>query len=208
MTSLSLIATVALIHILAAISPGPDFIMVVKNALTYSRKTGIWTAVGLGMGITVHIFYCLAGLAFVISQSIILFSIIKFLGAAYLVYIGFKSITAKASHTNIGEQTKKADLSPLAAVKAGFLTNILNPKVTLFFLGLFTLVITPGTPAATLGIISLIMVVDTILWFSLVATFLTEKRIHAVFEKFQNTFNKIFGGLLIAFGIKVALTQR
>lgn len=208
MSSLSLIATVALIHILAAMSPGPDFIMVVKNALTYSRKTGIWTAIGLGMGIIVHIFYCLAGLAFIISQSIVLFSIIKFLGAAYLIYVGFKSITAQSTKVEIHEQTKKEDLSWRAALKSGFFTNVLNPKVTLFFLGLFTLMITPGTPAVTLGIISLIMVVDTILWFSLVAIFLTEKRIRIIFEKFQNTFNKIFGGLLIAFGIKVALTQR
>lgn len=208
MSSLSLIATVALIHILAAMSPGPDFIMVVKNALTYSRKTGIWTAIGLGMGIIVHIFYCLAGLAFIISQSIVLFSIIKFLGAAYLIYVGFKSITAQSTKVEIHEQTKKEDLSWRAALKSGFFTNVLNPKVTLFFLGLFTLVITPGTPAITLGIISLIMVVDTMLWFSLVATFFTEKRIRAIFEKFQNMFNKIFGGLLIAFGIKVALTQR
>ncbi|MEK7085471.1 MAG: LysE family transporter, partial [Patescibacteria group bacterium] len=74
MNNLTLIGTVAIIHLLAAVSPGPDFIMCVKNSLTYSRKTGIWTAVGFSIGMAVHIFYSLAGVALIISKSIILFN--------------------------------------------------------------------------------------------------------------------------------------
>lgn len=90
MEYLALIGTVTLIHLLGVISPGPDFIICARNSLTYSRKTGIWTAVGFGLGISVHILYCLAGLALIISQSILLFNFIKYLGASYLVYIGIK----------------------------------------------------------------------------------------------------------------------
>ena len=71
MEYLALIGTVTLIHLLAVISPGPDFIVAVKNSLSYSRKTGIWTAVGFALGISVHILYCVAGLALIISQSIL-----------------------------------------------------------------------------------------------------------------------------------------
>ena len=72
METLALIGTITIIHLLAVISPGPDFIMACRNSLIYSRKTGIWTAVGFGFGIMVHIFYSLAGLALIISKSILL----------------------------------------------------------------------------------------------------------------------------------------
>ncbi len=208
MGSLTLIGTVAIIHLLAVISPGPDFVMACRNSLTYSRKTGIWTAVGFGLGIAVHIFYSLAGLALIISKSIVLFSAIKFLGAAYLIYIGIKSFSSKSSTIDVGEHQKKTDITALAGVKIGFLTNVLNPKATLLFLSLFTLVISPETPLAIMGIMSTIMIVDTILWLSLVAIFLTQKRVRSVFEQFQNAFNKTFGGLLVVLGVKVALTER
>lgn len=208
MEYLALIATVTVIHLLAVISPGPDFIMACRNSLSYSRKTGIWTAVGFGFGIAVHIFYSLAGLALVISKSILLFNAIKFLGAGYLIYIGLKSVLSKSSKIELGEQHKKEDITHFAAIRIGFLTNVLNPKATLFFLSLFTLVISPTTPLPIMGVMSIIMIINTMLWFSLVAVFLTQKRIRSIFEKFQGVFNKTLGGLLIALGIKVALTQK
>lgn len=208
MQYLPLITTVTLIHLLAVISPGPDFIMCVRNALTYSRKTGIWTAVGFGAGISLHIFYCLAGLALVISKSILVFNTIKLLGAAYLIYIGAKSIFSKSSVIDVGQQTKKEDISPLAAIKIGFLTNALNPKATLLFLSLFTMVISPETPATVQGIMSFIMIANTIIWFTLVSVFFTHSKIRNAFGKFQNIFNRTFGGLLIALGVKVALSNK
>lgn len=208
MEHLALIGTVTIIHLLAVISPGPDFIMACRNSLTYSRKTGIWTAVGFGFGIAVHVFYSLAGLALIISKSILLFNTIKFLGAGYLIYIGLKSVISKSSKIELGDHHKKEDISRFAAIRIGFLTNVLNPKATLFFLSLFTLVISPETPLPIMVIMSAIMIIDTMLWFSLVAVFLTQKRIRSVFERFQGVFNKTLGGLLIALGIKVALTEK
>lgn len=208
MEYLSLIGTVTLVHLLAVISPGPDFIVAVRNSLTYSRKAGIWTAVGFGAGIAVHITYSLAGLAFVISQSIILFNAIKFLGAGYLIYIGWKSLRAQSSSLEVAATERSQDISALSAVKIGFLTNVLNPKATLFILSLFTLVISPDTPLSIMAIMSAIMVGNTIIWFSLVAMLLSQQRIRSLFERFQNMFNKTLGGLLIALGIKVALTKK
>ncbi len=207
MEYLALLGTVTVVHLLAVVSPGPDFIMACRNSLTYSRSIGIWTAVGFGMGITVHILYCLAGIGFIISQSVLLFTIIKLLGAGYLIYIGIKSFFAKSSAIEITTIQKKKDFSPWKAVQTGFLTNALNPKATLFFLSLFTLVISPTTPIIVVGIASLIMVLNTILWFSLVAAFLTQPRIRHIFEKFQTVFNKVFGGLLVALGIKIAISN-
>lgn len=207
METLALIGTVTLIHLLAAISPGPDFILCARNSLSYSRKIGVWTAVGFGLGISVHIFYSLAGLALIISQSILIFNTIKLLGAGYLIYIGIKSLFSKSTSLEI-QQIEKGQLSPLNAVKMGFLTNVLNPKATLLFLSLFTMVISPDTPKLILGAMSAIMITNTILWFSFVSILLTQKKIRSVFERFQNVFNRAFGGMLIALGVKVALTDK
>lgn len=207
MEYVALIGSVTLIHLLAVISPGPDFIVAVKNSLTYSRKTGIFTAVGFGLGISVHILYCVLGLAILISKSILVFNIIKLLGAGYLVYLGWSALTSKSSDIKIENEEQKKDISAPMAIKIGFLTNVLNPKATLFFLSLFTLVISPSTPAGILLVLSVIMIVNTALWFSLVAIFFTQKKAVSVFNKFQGPFNKILGGLLIALGVKIALIK-
>ncbi|MBL7058466.1 LysE family transporter [Patescibacteria group bacterium] len=207
MENLILIGTITLMHFLALIIPGPDFIMAVKNSLGYSRKTGIWTALDFSAGIMVHILYCLAGLAIIISQSIIVFNSIKLLGAAYLVHIGISAFLSKSQTIQIDEQIKKEDIVPMEAFKLGFLTNILNPKVTLFFLGLFTLVVSPNTPQYVLISSSLIMIVNTFLWFSLVAIFFTQNNIRNIYNNFQQYLNKILGGLLILLGVKIALSD-
>ena len=71
----------------AVISPGPDFAMVLKQSITYGKKSSIYTSIGIGLGIGVHVIYTLLGIGLIISKSIILFTIIKFLGAGYLIYI-------------------------------------------------------------------------------------------------------------------------
>ena len=86
---------IALLHLLAVMSPGPDFVLMSKNSLVYSRKTGVATSLGLALGIVVHIIYSLVGIGLIISKSIILFSTIKILGAGYLIYIGLKSLKSK-----------------------------------------------------------------------------------------------------------------
>lgn len=203
-----LVGTVLLVHLLAVASPGPDFIVAVKNSLTYSRKTGVYTAIGFGLGVGVHAMYCMAGIALIIAKSVLLFSAIKFAGAGYLIYIGYRSLITGASHINIDKTEHRSDISALAAVRIGFLTNVLNPKATLFFLSLFTLVISPDTPVSVIGIMCLLMIINTMVWFSLVAVFFTNSRVRSRFESYQSIFNKVFGGLLIALGIKVALSSQ
>lgn len=190
-------------------SPGPDFIMTIKNTISYSRKTGIFTAIGLGLGIMVHITYSLAGIGVLIANSVILFNAMKYLGAAYLIYIGIRSILTEKAYTteDLETESEQTDISPGKAIKIGFLTNVLNPKATLYFLSLFTLVISPDTPATIMTILSMIMVLSTMSWFSFVAIFLSQKSIRSIFDRFQNVFNKTFGGLLVLLGLKVAASK-
>ncbi len=207
MEYLALISSVVLIHLMAVMSPGPDFFMALRNSLTYSRKTGIYTAIGFGLGIGVHVVYCVFGLALIISKSIIVFNIIKFLGAGYIIYIGIMSLLSKGNKIEMNTNEHKADISSLKAIRIGFLTNVLNPKATLFFLSLFTFVIGPETPNHILVLLGVIMMVNTALWFSLVAMFFTQKRIQKFYNQFQKIFNRIFGSILIVIGLKIIFSK-
>lgn len=199
--------TVAAIHLLAAMSPGPDFALISRNSLIYSRKTAIFTSLGLALGIAVHIAYSLLGIGLIISQSILLFSIIKYLGAGYLIYIGYKSFKSRPKKISENFTETKKTLSSVAAVRMGFLSNILNPKVTLFFLSLFTQVINQHTPYLIQLLYSLEMCLMTFCWFSFVGIVISHSVVKSRFAKIQHQLEKAFGVILIALGIKVAMTN-
>jgi len=133
MEFINVFLTVALVHLLAVISPGPDFVLITRNSLICSRQVGIYSALGLGLGILVHVTYSLVGIGLLISKSIFLFSTIKFVGAGYLIYVGYKSLTSKHSRIEILNHKKKDVISNSSALKMGFITNVTNPKATLFF---------------------------------------------------------------------------
>lgn len=206
MEYVSTILTVAFIHFLAVVSPGPDFMMITRNSLVYSRKTGIYSAIGLGLGISVHITYSLIGIGLIIARSILLFSVIKLLGAGYLIFIGYKSLTSKSSDVSQHSQNQKKDISSWQAIKIGFLTNVLNPKVTLFFLSVFTLVISPKTPIGVKLFMGVEMSLVTMSWFSLVAYLVSHHFIKSRFHRIQHVAEKVIGVVLIGLGIKVALS--
>lgn len=196
--------TITIIQLLAIMSPGPDFAIICRNSLVYSRRTGLYSALGISLGIIVHVTYTLVGIGLIISRSIVLFSAIKFLGAAYLIYIGYKSLKAKPNG-KIDSIKSKQDLSRLQAIKIGFITNILNPKVTLFFFSLFTQVISPTTPASLRALYGLQMFVFTLGWFSLLAVIISHPVIKNRFLSVSHYIEKTMGVILIALGVKVAL---
>lgn len=206
---MSAFLTIAVIHLLALASPGPDFAIIVKQSLSQPRRIVLWTALGVALGILVHVAYSLLGLGLIISQSIVLFSIIKFLGAAYLIYIGWKSIRAKApAHDDVQSRRSASAMSILKALRVGFLCNALNPKVTLFFLALFTQVVDPSTSIAVQLLYGLFMSVQTFLWFSMLGSVLTLHPIRSSLDVIHLWAERVMGAVLIALGIKVALSVR
>ncbi len=204
MDYLAPILSVALIHLLAVMSPGPDFIMILRNSLVYSRRSGIYSAVGLGLGIAVHVTYCLAGIALLIAQSVVIFNALKFMSAAYLLYIGIKSLRARrAREVSVGGH-ETHDLTSWQALRIGFITNVTNPKATLFFLSLFTLVISPSTPQFIKLIMGIEMVLATMLWFSLLAIVVSHRNIRHRVHGIQHHLERFMGGILILLAVKVA----
>ena len=200
--------TIGAIGLLGAMSPGPDFAVVTKNSILFSRRAGLYTALGIGLGIFVHVAYSLVGIGFIISQSILLFSIIKYIGAAYLVYLGIQLLRTKKSDEKIDIQQQSNSRSILnrQALWNGFLTNALNPKVTLFFLSIFTQVISPSTPLVIQAAYGIEIAVIAFVWFAILALILTTTHVKKAFFKFHYYVAKVMGGILVALGIKVALT--
>ncbi|MCE0722486.1 MULTISPECIES: LysE family transporter [Legionella] len=196
--------SISVLIMLAAISPGPDFALVTKNSLLYSRRAGIYTALGVSASLLIHASYCILGLAFVISQSLLAFSIIKYLGAAYLIYIGIKSLLAKREMMKLNANHSRYSITGLQAFKQGLLCNLLNPKAIMFLLAFFTLVVKPGHSIITeLGYGVEIALIHMI-WFSSLAYLLTHQYVQSNLNRLQYYIVKIMGGLLVAFGIRIA----
>ena len=206
MEYLPLIGTVAFLNLLAVISPGPDFVVTVRNSLCYSRRAGIFTALGISLALCIHLFYCAAGIGYIISRSVMLFSILKLLGAAYLIYLGVSSFMAKGSRIDLPEERTGTDLTRLKAFRMGFLTNVLNPKATMFLLSLFTLVIGNFTPLYIILTISAIIILTAFVWFTIVSIFLAQQNIRRVFLKYERVINRTLGGFLVFLGIKIVFT--
>lgn len=200
--------TVALIHLLAVASPGPDFAIVVRESVAFGRRIGLFTALGVGVGILVHVAYSLLGIGLIVSQSLVLFNALKWLAAAYLLYIGIKALRARPA----GEQAPVAQgllaqRSPRAAFVTGFITNGLNPKATLFFLSLFTVVINPHTPLTVQAGYGAYLALATAVWFCLVALLFSQARVRAGFARMGHWFDRLMGVVLVALGVKLAFSE-
>ena len=200
------ILSLTCLQIVGAVSPGPDFAVVLRNSLLYSRKTALFTALGIALGILIHITYTLMGLGFIIAKNAWLFTTFKYIGASYLFYIGYKGLRAK-KHTIALENTSQIkDISAFAAVRSGFFTNVLNPKSMLFFVSLFSVLIAPNTPAPILAVYGAIIFTVTLLWFTIVALCFSGKTVRAKFNAMGHWIERVTGGLLILLGIKLLLT--
>ncbi len=200
--------TIAIVHLLAVASPGPDFAIVVRQSITYGRVTALWTSLGVGTGILLHVMYSLLGIGVVVSQSILAFTIMKFLGAAYLMYIGWKALRTRPGGSRILAGKAKDAPSLRKAFWTGFLTNGLNPKATLFFLSLFTVVIAPQTPIPVQLFYGIYMAFATALWFSGISLLFGNERVRSLFGKVGHWFERFMGGALLLLGVKLAITSQ
>ncbi len=201
--------TIGMLMLFSAMLPGPDFALVTKNTILHSRRSGIFTSIGIGAAILVHITYCSLGLAIVISNSILLFNVIKYIGASYLIYLGITSLLSKQNKPLISENRVRAtEISNFVSFRQGFLCNLLNPKATLFFLALFTVIINPETPAIGLVIYAIEMFIIIVGWFCSLTLILSHPRVAHLLEKAEKYIAKILGVFLIGFGVALAFARK
>ena len=198
---------IALAHFFAVASPGPDFAIVLKQSIQQGRANALWTSFGVGMAILLHVSYCLLGVAVLLTQSPNVFMALKYLAGAYLAYIGVQALRSAKPAT--AEQPVMADAkvseSSWIAFRRGFLTNALNPKATLFFMSLFTLVISQSTPLIIQAGYGLYMAVATWLWFSFLSLVLSKPSVRGFFQKSGHWFDRGIGVILIALAIRIVV---
>ncbi|MFF5341586.1 LysE family transporter [Streptomyces althioticus] len=197
------VLAVAVITVLAVIAPGADFAMVVRGSYLYGRRTGLLGAAGVAAGVLVHVTYTMLGVGLLIASSAFLFTVVKLTGAAYLVYIGVRTFRTRAEVTVDLEH--RTGLTPLAALRTGFLTNVLNPKTTLFVVSTFAQVVGPGTPLLQQAGYGLFMSLAHLLWFGVVALFFSHDRMRGLMLRGQRVLNKVIGTALAGLGVSLAL---
>jgi RhtB (resistance to homoserine/threonine) family protein len=190
----------ALINLLGSMSPGPDFAIVTRFSLTGSRRSAYLASLGIASALIIHVFYCLLGVAVFIKSTPVLFRTIQVIGALYLAYLGIRLIFEKKKPTS--EQPPSQDRN---AFFSGFLTNILNPKATLFLLSLFTQFITPETSVWQKIAFGISVPLVALLWFLLLSYLLTHSLIYPRLQKYQKGFGIVMGCILILLSLYVLL---
>lgn len=206
MSHLAEYLTLMAVFAVAAIAPGPDFAMVVRQSVVFGRRAGLFTSLGIGFAILLHASYTLAGLGFLVAHSLVAFSVLKWVGCAYLVYVGVKTWAAPEPALD-GDAAPAGVMTDRRAFALGFLTNALNPKAMLFFLSLFSTLVSPETPLAVQGFYGLSMGALLVCWFALVTMFFTGRAVRDGLVRFGRWFNRVTGALLICLGIRLALQR-
>jgi threonine/homoserine/homoserine lactone efflux protein len=198
--------TIAIAHLFAVASPGPDFAVVLKQCVTSGTRSGIWTSLGVGAAILLHVTYCIFGVALLLTQSPLLFLAVRYLAAIYLLYLGVAAIkeSMKIKSAEI-EISSALEIKPVQAFYLGFLTNGLNPKATLFFLSLFTVAISPATPTFVQAGYGLYLAVATFAWFTMLSVVLGHEKFRSRILKLGVWFERIMGIILIFLAVQIVL---
>jgi RhtB (resistance to homoserine/threonine) family protein len=191
-----------------AILPGADFAMVLRQSVAHGRRAALMTSAGIAVAILVHGSYTLLGVGVIVGQSLLLFNILKWLGAAYLVWLAISAL--RSPPPQAPDVAAEADdrHSDFAAFALGFLTNLLNPKAVLFFLALFTSLVSVQTGGDTKVIYVASMSIMLFAWFALVSVFFTTPSVRQGFFRVGRWFNRVTGITFLALAVRVALAQR
>ena len=195
---------VTCVHLLAAASPGPDFALVTRQSLLYGRRAGILTSLGISLGLSIHIFYSTAGLAAVVAHSTRGMALIKLAGGTYLVYLGITGLRARPRR---GIETRTASApesaSPYRQIASGFLCNALNPKAPIYFLSLFTVVLSADMPLLTLVVYGGWIMLLQMFWFTSMALFFTNAAIRSRVFIIGHWIDRAFGAAMLLLGLRV-----
>jgi len=199
----------AAIHFLAVVAPGPDFAVTIRQSVRFGRLIGVITALGIGAGISVHVLYTLLGVGALMHSAPWLLNVAKVIGGGYILYLGINLLRSKAqaARTDFGQAVDEFPQQSLAkAFMVGFLTNATNPKATLFFLAIFTTVVSASTPLKIQALYGLWMCSVNALWFILVSLLFSSERVRQAFLKMGHWFERTMGVVLILFAGRLMLS--
>jgi len=208
MEMITSLLTIACVSLLAAISPGPDFFIVVKNSLSYSRKTGFLTALGVSLALLIHLSYSVIGIGMLIKEGSLVYLLLKYAGAGYLFYIGCKGFVSsfkKQQSIDFCYAGNVNFLLPFNALKQGFLTNLLNPKCALFFISFFSQFIAADTPLSLKISFACINWSITLGWFLFLSYLITGNLIMSRIGSFRTYIDRVMGVVLMLLSLKLII---
>lgn len=206
MESMLLIISVSVIHLGIVIVPGPNFLIIVKNSLTHSRHAGMITARGVAIGTIVYVIAGFLGFTALLSQSVVLFNIVKWIGTIYFVYVGLQLIrSANKTQTNIQlDRHAKIEYPDSQAFRSGLFTMLSNVKSAFYFMFLFTTVLPSNVPANIKIVIIILIPLISFIWYTLLALTFSNKSIQAIYRRVEIAMNYLFGGVWVYLGIRLA----
>ncbi|MBM7038631.1 LysE family translocator [Vibrio ulleungensis] len=212
MNEFTILATLATIHFIALMSPGPDFALVVQSTAKHGRKAGLAIATGLSAGILIHSTLSLTGVSYLVHNNPALYSAVQFLGGSYLLYLGLSSLkallqTSTLDHTETVPDTQRPLSSankPLTPFfRKGLMTNLLNPKALIFFVSLLSSIV-PATMSLVGKVSAMALLWGlSIFWFSLLAYALSTKRVASKVEQAGPFIDGICALLFTAVGVSI-----
>lgn len=208
---LSIFITVGLAHFLALLSPGPDFVLIVKSAIKNDSKDAIGVALGITFANAVYIGLCLIGVGSILATSAPIMITLKTIGGLFLMYLGIQALRARkdaydqfqvaqSAHSNIPKTTFLKEFT------AGFLSGIFNPKNLLFYLSLFTVVLTPEISFMFKLGLGIWMIVVVFAWDTAVIFLLSTRKVRAKFTQVAYYIDKVTGALLGVIGLTIVRT--
>jgi RhtB (resistance to homoserine/threonine) family protein len=204
--STSQIVALCGVMLLGAMSPGPDFVIVTRNAALSGRRAGMACAAGIGLGILAWSVVTALGVAGLLAASAVAFTVVKLAGAAYLVLLGVKALLAARRGAYEVADDAPAPNRPGsgAAFRQGLLTNLLNPKVAVFFIALLPQFVPAGNAVLNTVALGVLAATITLVWFVALANLVGAMRKLLTRGRVRRAIDAVMGTLLVALGVRIA----
>lgn len=210
MNEVHILLTLATVHFIALMSPGPDFALVVQNASRYGRQTGTYIALGLSFGILTHSILSITGVSYLIQLHPQLFALLQLAGGSYLLYLGGGALIATLRHWKSVPQTAEDGSSVLLANKRqafskGYLTNLLNPKALVFFVSLMSSLVPVGMSLSGKGMALVILWSLSFGWFAALAWLLSSAKLQQRLQNASRYIDLLCGTIFSVIGITLLI---
>ena len=202
--TLAAFIAVALLHLMAAISPGPAVLMAARTGVTEGLRTGAFLAMGIGIGGVIWAAAALFGLALVFQAAPSLLWALKIAGGAYLISMAWGMWRGADTPLDMNAASK-TPRSPASAFKLGLWTQLANPKPAVLFSAIFIGTVPPGTPAWVIAALLTVVFLNETIWNILVARIFSLDRTRRAYISLKSVIDRSFGGMLALLGVKVAL---
>ena len=203
--TLTAFLAVALLHLMAAISPGPAVLMAARTGVTEGLRTGAFLAMGIGAGAVIWAGAALFGLALVFQAAPALLWALKVAGGLYLIHMGWRMWQEASAPLDMA-QGARPPRSALSAFRLGLMTQLSNPKPAVLFSAIFIGTVPQGTPLWVIAALLVVVFLNEAIWNTAVARVFSFQRSKAAYISLKTIIDRCFGGLLALLGVKIAAT--